>query len=203
MSTERETSELRQLLDFTPDDLAANRLGRASPRQIQRWEANRQATLERLARGPGALPLILTLVYLVILGGIAAAFFYSGGFHTLQVVLGALALPVLAALGFILLLFAGLIPFQVRRAMQTQHARLAALPPVASVSIEAVAGEVKTRSSYDETSNSHWYEVRVGGKTFSVSQVVMNAFQSGKPYRVYYRTEGRTLHLISVEALEA
>lgn len=197
-----DTSELQQLLDFTPEDLAANRVGQASPRQIQRWEANRQATLERLERGPGALPAILTLVYLVILGGVAVAFFYVGGFHTLQVALGALALPVLAAVGFILLLFVGLIPFQVRRAMQAQHTRLAALPPVASLPIEAVAGVVKTRSSYNDTTNSYWYDVRVGGKTFSVSKAVMNAFQSGKPYRVYYRTEGRTLHLVSVEALE-
>jgi hypothetical protein len=201
MSLEQSNAELMQALHFTPEDLAANRSGRPSPGQVQRWEAERQATLQHLAkaRAPSIMPFVVLGVVLAVAG---VALVVTGGLQALQKEYGALVLPILIAVPVVLILVTVVSQTLGRAQAGQAQQRLAAAPPVASTPVQTVTGKVKTKTRSGDENSVDTYEVHVEGVRFDVSRTVMKAFHNGKLYRVYYREEGRRPRLASAEALE-
>ncbi len=204
MTIDQSNAALMQAIGFNSEDLAANRGGKPSARQLQIWESGRQQYQQRVVSAPRSSPYII-IMYIVVFAVIAVVFVAVGGLKSIQTALGGAAIPVLAAVVLVFVVIIAVIPGQMKRSAQREQQRMASLPPVSAAPIQMIEGQIKTKSGYNDNTNSHWYEVHIGGKKFSVSKDALHAFQNGKQYRLFYTIapSGRSAMLISGEALES
>jgi hypothetical protein len=168
-------------------------------------EARKQAAIVAGQRAAKSTPLVM-LIYMVVLAGMVVAFVMTGSFQYVQNALGQWAVPTVAAIGAILLIFLATIPMRWRRST-AQFSQAVATMPV-DYPVYAVEGNVKLKSrsgggSIDGSSYFTFYYVNVGGKEFQVSvgryKALKKAIERGGHYRLYYAENGRSAFLLSAE----
>ncbi len=196
------TDQLRSAFNFTLDDLNANQRGELSPRQVQLLRTARQAYHRRVQKASTMTPLVM-LFYAVIIAGFLAAVYFSGAYQSLQKALGDLTLPVVGGAAVLLGLYILWIPRAYRKGLK-QSDQSMPQPDDALPSVLSVSGKVKTRFVRGDidyrTIDS--YSVIIGNEDFGVTKAQMNAFQNGKPYRIFYVRNGKITTIQSVEAME-
>jgi hypothetical protein len=166
-----EPPSLAEALDFTDEELALNRDGQLSERQLDELfsEAHQYRSLEMLVYVIAAL-----IGIVIILDGIRRGDTVSSRIAILGV-FGALAY--------------GLIFIIHRHRVHHQHD--------ADGAVEAVQGQVSLNIS--GTSSSTTYTVRTADGKFNVGREVFFAFKNGDPYALYYAP--RTRRVLSAEWL--
>src|SRR5512142_553363 len=100
MAIDQSNATLMQAIGFTSEDLAANRSGKPSARQLQMWEYGRQQYQQRVVNAPRSSPYMI-IMYVVVFAVMAVVFIAVGGLKSIQAALGSAALPVLAAITLI------------------------------------------------------------------------------------------------------
>jgi hypothetical protein len=176
---------LQAALDFTDDDLVANRAGRLSPTQQIRMTK---------ARGQGQVGnIVFGIVFVVILAVIAfivlPPLFAPQPEHSSAVPPGIIILVVVVVLGILALSF-----LRTRRKLRGVNG--------AVLSTEGEAkGNIKATGNVDQMGMMMAYRIKVGSVTFAVSRAdQVAAFQDGARYRAYY-VQGTLPILISAEPL--
>lgn len=199
MSAEEQNAELWHALQLIPDDLAANRAGRLSPRQIE-MEKTRRANFQAQARKAAAWTPLVPLFYLLVLVAVAAAIYLSGAFRTLQAVLGSQMLPALGIVALLVVLYLAWIPVSYRRGLARANAAASKAAPPEALQVYSPAGPVKIKKEYNDDINYTWYYIVIEGNKIPVSEQRMKAFRNGNKYREYFTREGKTPHLVGGES---
>lgn len=185
---------LSAVLDFTEDDLAANRAGRLSARQaarlrkIRSW--SRVAMIGVLALAVGLVVVDVVVVLLPQLSSVRQ----QGGSYAVPVIIGALALVVLLV---------GQSVLRTGRAMNTMVAgAVSSVDGPASTRVRRMRGNVgDPQAGLPGRPGGSRCELTIGGTRFFVSPMVLAAFSDGQPYRGYYVGKGFRATLVSAESL--
>ncbi|HEY4224465.1 MAG TPA: hypothetical protein VGM70_01460 [Pseudolysinimonas sp.] len=176
-------SALQAALNFTDDDLVANRAGRLSPAQ--------QTRMTKL-QGQGQIGnIVFVIVFVVILVAIAAfvlpPLFAPQPANSSAVPPGIIVLVVVVVLGII-----GLSFLRTRRRLRGVSGAVLTVEGEAKPSIRA-AGNV------DQLGVGIMFRVKVGSVTFAVQRPdQVSAFQDGADYKAYY-VKGTLPILVSAE----
>ena len=176
---------LQAALDFTDDDLVANRAGRLSPTQQTRMGKT---------QGQGQIAnIVFGIVFVVILAVIAfivlPPLFAPQPEHSSAVPPGIIILVAVVVVGIIGLSF-----------LRTRHKLRGVTGAVLAVEGEAKPN-IRTTGNVDEVGLMTMYRVKVGSVTFAVSRAdQVTAFRDGARYRAYY-VKGTLPILISAEPL--
>ena len=199
-------SELMQLLHFDAGDLALNRQGKLSPRQIEAEQANRERLKASITSASHRTPWLMMIMVIVVLGIIVVALVATGTVATLQQPLGTALLPIIGIVGLLVILYLIWIPISSRRSFQRTQLTAQNAPLIETLPVYSLAGKLKTRKDYDDNTNSTYYHVIVEGKRFPVTQAGLKTFHNGKAYRLYFINVDpigrKALRLVSAEALE-
>jgi hypothetical protein len=176
---------LQAALNFTDDDLVANRAGKLSPTQQTRMTK---------AQGQGqVVNIVAVILFVVIIVGIAIfvlpPLLAPQPEHSSAVPPGIIVLIVVVVLGII-----GLSFLRTRRKLRGVSG--------AVLSTEGAAkGNVKATGNVDQGGLMMMYRIKVGSVTFAVhSPDQVAAFHDGAQYRAYY-VQGTLPILISAEPL--
>jgi hypothetical protein len=176
---------LQAALNFTDDDLVANRAGRLSPtQQTQMTKKQGQGQIGNIVFG---------IVFVVILAAIAffvlPPLFAPQPEHSSSVPPGIIILVVVVVLGIMAFTF-----------LRTRRKLRGVSGAVFSTEGEA-KGNVKATGNVDQMGMMMMYRIKVGSVTFAVSRAdQVAAFQNGARYRAYY-VKGTLPILISAEPL--
>ncbi len=157
-------ADLNSALDFDDTDLAANRTGTLSPRQIERLRATRSRNL-RIGAG-----LVLALIV------ISTGFLYVGSAQK-SLILNLVGIGVT-------LCNAALLGVNARSALRLSS-------DVDRKSVETLAGTVK--HTIRVTGRVATYIIRVGGQDLIVTKPVFFALREDAAYRIYRSKEARVL----------
>lgn len=174
---------LQAALDFTEDDLVANRAGRLSPTQQVRMTK---------AQGQGQIGnIVFAIVFVAILVVIAIVvlppLFAPQPANSSAVPPGIIILVIVVVLGII-----GLSFLRTRR-------KLRGVSGAVLVTEGEAKGNVKATGNVDQPGMMMMYRIKVGSVTFAVSRPdQVSAFQDGARYRAYY-VQGTLPILISAE----
>jgi hypothetical protein len=200
MAIQPDNVGLMQAVNFTQEDLEANRQGRLSPPQIQAEQARHDllATNAQKAATRGPWVMIYGVVLVVILG---VLFFVTGLYQTVQTSLGSLTWPVLGGVALVVLLVLLIMPISYQRQVRRYQAQAAV--PFALPVVQTVAGALNTKIQRGnaEYNTPDIYYIIVEGVRISTGKKTMQAFKKGQAYRLYYVGEGKALRLISAESL--
>lgn len=176
---------LQAALNFTDDDLVANRAGKLSPTQ--------QARMNK-AQGQGQIGnIVFGIIFVVILVVIAIVvlppLFAPQPEHSSSVPPGIIILVIVVVLGIVGLSF-----------LRTRRKLRGVSGAVLSTEGEA-KGNVKATGNVDQGGLMMMYRIKVGSVTFAVhSPDQVAAFHDGARYRAYY-VQGTLPILISAEPL--
>lgn len=168
---------LMTAVNFTADDLASNRMGQVTDRQVQ--------SLIRGAWAEAAFPALMGLAF----GTAMLAVILTGNEPALSIIFSGLGIMLMI---LILLLFsaAGWL-------LWTNLAEVKSLNTVGAGEKEAVKSvEGKGKRSYIGGRKTSWY-CHIGDKSFVISGLAYQVFIDGKFYRAYYTAS--TEHLLSIE----
>ena len=174
---------LQAALDFTDDDLAANRAGRLSPAQQTRMGKT---------QGQGQIAnIVFGIVFVVVLAVIAfivlPPLFAPQPANSSAVPPGIIVLVIVVVLGIIGLSF-----------LRTRRKLRGVTGAVLAVEGEA-KGNVKATGNVDQADLMMMYRLKVGSVTFALhSADQVAAFRDGARYRAYY-VKGTLPILISAE----
>ncbi len=185
---------LSAVLDFTQDDLAANRAGRLSARQAARLRRIRSWSRIAIV---GVLVLAVGLVVVdvvVVLGPQLSSARQQGASYAVPVVIGALALVVL------------LVGQSVLRTSRAMHAMVAgavsSVDGLASTRVRRMRGNIgDPQAGISGRPGGPTCELTIGRIRFFVSPAVLAAFNDGQSYRGYYVGRGFRATLVSAESL--
>ncbi len=168
-------AQLQQRLHFSAADLAANRGGRLTPRQIENLHRGR-GCYRAFGCAFAAFGLPSSLPLLVTAGGLL---WYGREWGAL--VLGGLGLLLLIASLYVLIL--------------TQK-----MQPSSSLAVRQTEGSARVR--IDAASDSLWKaRVTIGGVTFRMSSYAARLFKGEADFRAYYVQSGWMALLLSVEVV--
>jgi len=176
---------LQAALNFTEDDLVANRAGRLSPTQ--------QTGMTK-AQGQGQIGnIVFGIIFVVILAVIAffvlPPLFAPQPEHSSAVPPGIIILVIVVVLGII-----GLSFLRTRR-------KLRGVTGAVLVAEGEAKGNIKATGNVEEAGMMMMYRIKVGSVTFAVSRPdQVAAFHDGARYRAYY-VQGTLPILVSAEAL--
>jgi hypothetical protein len=176
---------LQAALDFTDDDLVANRAGRLSPTQQVRMTK---------AQGQGQVGNIVAVILFVVIIAVIA-FFVLPPLFAPQPANSSAAPP-----GIIILVVAVVVGIIGLSFLRTRRKLRGVSGAVFSTEGEA-KGNVKATGNVDQGGLMMMYRIKVGSVTFAVSRPdQVAAFQDGARYRAYY-VKGTLPILISAEPL--
>jgi hypothetical protein len=164
------TDALQAALDFTPDDLVANRAGRLSPSQQSRMSKS---------QGRGRIFTIVMAVVAVVAIVVIAATVLPGLLAPQPASSSAVPPGIIVAVIVVVAALMALSLLRTRRGLGRMTG------PV--LSVEGVA-KTRAREFEDETMGGlATFRVRVGNVTFPVfGAAQVGAFEDGKTYRAYY-----------------
>lgn len=176
---------LQAALNFTDDDLVANRAGRLSPTQ--------QTRMNKMQGQSQVVNIVAVVVFVVILAVIAIfvlpPLFAPQPEHSSAVPPGIIILVVVVVLGIIVVSF-----LRSRR-------KLRGVGGAVLTSEGEATGNVKATGNVDQLGVMMMYRIKVGSVTFPVSRAdQVAAFQDGARYRAYY-VKGTLPILVSAEPL--
>src|SRR5664279_5208 len=176
---------LQAALNFTDDDLVANRAGRLSPAQ--------QTRMNKMQGQSQVANIVFGIIFVLILIGIAIfvlpPLFAPQPAHSSAVPPGIIVIGVVVVLAIIVFSF-----LRSRRKLRGVNGAVLATEGEAK-------GNVKATGNVDQGGLMMMYRIKVGSVTFAVSRPdEVAAFQDGARYRAYY-VRGTLPILISAEAL--
>lgn len=176
---------LQTALDFTDDDLVANRAGRLSPTQQARMtKAQGQGQIGNIVFG-----IIFVVIMVVIAIVVLPPLFAPQPANSSAVPPGIIVLVVVVVLGIMAFSF-----------LRTRRKLRGVSGAVFSTEGEA-RGNVKATGNVDQMGMMMMYRIKVGSVTFAVSRAdQVAAFQNGARYRAYY-VKGTLPILLSAEPL--
>jgi len=176
---------LSTALNFTDDDLVANRAGRLSPAQQSRMtKAQGQGQIGNIVFG-----IVFVVILIVIAIVVLPPLFAPQPEHSSAIPPGIIILVVVVVLGIIGLSF-----------LRTRRKLRGVTGAVLSTEGEA-KGNIKATGNVDQMGVMMAYRVKVGSVTFAVSRAdQVSAFRDGARYRAYY-VQGTLPILISAEPL--
>jgi len=176
---------LQAALNFTDDDLVANRAGRLSPAQ--------QTRMNKMQGQSQVANIVFGIIFVLILIGIAIfvlpPLFAPQPAHSSAVPPGIIVIGVVVVLAIIVFSF-----LRSRRKLRGVNGAVLATEGEAK-------GNVKATGNVDQGGLMMMYRIKVGSVTFAVSRPdEVAAFQDGARYRAYY-VQGTLPILISAEPL--
>lgn len=176
---------LQTALDFTDDDLVANRAGRLSPTQQARMtKAQGQGQIGNIVFG-----IIFVVMMVVIAIVVLPPLLAPQPAHSSAVPPGIVVLGVVVVLGVI-----GFSFLRTRRKLRGVNGAVLAVEGEAK-------GNVKATGNVDQGGLMMMYRIKVGSVRFAVSRAdQVAAFRDGARYRAYY-VQGTLPILISAEPL--
>ena len=176
---------LQAALNFTDDDLVANRAGKLSPSQQTRMnKAQGQGQIGNIVFG-----IIFVVILVVIAIVVLPPLFAPQPEHSSSVPPGIIILVIVVVLGIV-----GFSFLRTRRKLRGVSGAVLATEGEAK-------GNVKATGNVDQMGVMMAYRIKVGSVTFAVSRPdQVAAFHDGARYRAYY-VQGTLPILISAEAL--
>jgi hypothetical protein len=158
---------LMEALDFTDEDLAANREGYLTKRQLLRLSQRQNSwTMGVVLAAIGSV----FLCAFAIMDGIRIG-------DTVSSRVGIIGLIAILAGGFVLYTW-------------TKGARFAV--DLRQGELEAVEGRVAL-DVISQGSSGNAYTVQIEDRTFAINKPIFLAFKNGDPYRIYYAPHSRTI----------
>lgn len=207
-STYEHNYELQQKGMFTAADLEANKQGRYSDAQLQRFQNERDFMQYNAAKYDNKSPLISAIFGIGLLG-FAAVLYFVGVFDMLQTMLGGLFLPVLAGLGILAALFVFvIIPRQYKASVEMAKGLGTPLTesPLGEVqTIEARAEAFQSQGGINRRghqSSKITHILKMDSIEFRLTESFFEAIQPKRLYRVYCVKDQGAWVLLSMETLE-
>ncbi len=194
-------AQLMQALDFTPEDLAANRQGTLTDAQRERLKL-------LMAQGARTALVVAAVVILIVVAVCVYILLGSAGIVPLpEEVFGSNALLIVGVMALVMVFYVGmlLISMSRTRRMGSGNTKITALTGKVKVSTQGM-GYAPTAYAVARTAGAPTvsYVIHVGReKVYITDQAVAGAFQSGATYRVYVVGKKPGYILISAEALNA
>lgn len=194
--------------NFTAADLEANRQGRYSEAQTNRFKAER----DYIAASAGKYENKGTLISLIFGAGLllfCVALYFVGVIDMLQSALGNLFLPMMAGAAILAALFVFVVaPRQYQSSVEAYRSMgtpLAESPLGAIQTIEARAEAYTSQGGINRRghqSSKVSYILQMEGIKFLITDSLMNVIENKRLYRVYCVNDGGAWTLLSMEALE-
>ncbi len=184
---------LSAVLDFSADELAANRTGRLSERQAAKLRTTRSRS-----RSATGLVAMVALAFIVVVAVVLLPRLSAGknpaSSSEIPYVVGALILVALLISQAV---------FRTRRALnQTVTGTISMAEGVAKTRVQRMGGNVgDPQSGIPGTPGGARCELTIGGIRFLVSPSVLAAFSDGRAYRGYYVGQGIRATLVSAELI--
>ena len=207
-STYEHDYELQQKGMFNAADLEANKQGRYSDAQLQRFQNERDFMQYNAAKYDNKSPLISAIFGIGLLG-FAAVLYFVGVFDMLQTMLGGLFLPVLAGLGILAALFVFvIIPRQYKASVEMAKGLGTPLTesPLGEVqTIEARAEAFKSQAGINRRghqSSKITHILKMDSIEFRLTESFFEVIQPKRLYRVYCVKDQGAWVLLSMETLE-
>jgi len=184
---------LSAVLDFSADELAANRAGQLSSRQVAQLRKSRSRS--RAATGVVAFTAVgfIAIVAITLLPRLSAGR-HPGASGEIPYVVGALILVALLMSQSV---------FRTGRALnQMVSGTVSRAEGVARTHVRRMGGNVgDPLSGIPGRPGGSRCELTIGGTRFFVSPAVLAAFSDGRAYRGYYVGQGMRATLVSAEIL--
>lgn len=207
-STHDHNNALIQNGYFTAADLEANKQGRYSESQMDRFKAERDFIQNSSGKYENKGPLI-SLIFGVGLLFFAVILYFVGVVDMLQSALGGLFLPVMAGAAILAVLFVFVIaPRQYQSSIdmyKSMGTPMAESPLGALQVIEARAEAYESQGGINRRgrqSSRVSYVLQMDSINFLITESLMNTIQNKRLYRVYCVNDGGAWTLLSIEALE-
>lgn len=200
--------ELQQKGMFTAADLEANKQGRYSDAQLQRFQNERDFMQYNAAKYDNKSPLISAIFGIGLLG-FAAVLYFVGVFDMLQTMLGGLFLPVMAGLGILAVLFVFvIIPRSFKSTVDMAKGLgtpLAESPLGELQTIEARAEAFQSQGGINRRghqSSKITHILKMDSIEFGLTESFFEVIQPKRLYRVYGVKDQGAWVLLSMETLE-
>ncbi len=184
---------LSAVLDFSADELAANRTGQLSERQAARLRTSRSRS--RAATGVVAM---VALAFIVVIAVVLLPRLSTGRHPS-----SSSAIPYVIGALFLVGLVVSQAVFRTRRALnQTVTGRISMAEGVARTRVHRMGGNVgDPQSGIPGRPGGARCELTIGGIRFVVNPSVLAAFNEGRAYRGYYVGQGLHATLVSAELI--
>lgn len=199
---------LQQNGNFTAIDLEANKQGRYSEAQMNKFRSERNFIQNSAGRYVNKGP-VISLIFGVGLLVFVVVLYFVGVFDMLKTILGGLFLPVMAGAAVLAALFIFVIaPRQYQSSVdmyKSMGTPLAQSPLGAIQVIEARAEAYTSQGGINRRGHqsSHVsYVLQMDSIKFIIAESLMNTIQDKRLYRVYCVNDGGVWTLLSIETLE-
>lgn len=194
MAVDRHTAALLKAMEFTRQDLAANRQGRLTAFQHEKIALATNMMVDDLEDAPPLFgPGVVKLLVLAAAAGLA---YWLGGFRLLARWLGAFYLPVVILVAS--LLVGPLLWRQFKYVMVRRRVPDLLIEGLEHLTLHSISGPGTV-----EIEEHPWGEadcwLAIDDKRFALTTAASEVFQDGTPYRVYYVYIGAIEFMVGVE----